>query len=140
MQVFHTAGVPPSIGSSIRPIIGWTRNRRVALRNKVSANSSSSGRAAAGAMPGTDALVGVALAGWGRDEEGRRVVLVSTEWSSGAMRDVLFFRARGASKGRPCWRRGLGNRVFMPIEHTVVIHERPLLVGFFLVLFGRGGP
>src|SRR5207244_10584233 len=43
MQVFHTAGVPPSIGNSSLPIIGWTRNSRVALTNSVKANNGSSG-------------------------------------------------------------------------------------------------
>src|SRR5437870_5313031 len=38
MQVFHTAGVPPSSGSTILAIIGWTKNRSVELRNSVTAS------------------------------------------------------------------------------------------------------
>src|SRR5438874_10205314 len=37
MQVFHTAGVPPSLGRIILAIIGWTRNKSVALTNSVTA-------------------------------------------------------------------------------------------------------
>jgi hypothetical protein len=37
MQVFQTAGVPPSAGRIILAIIGWTRNSRVALTNSVRA-------------------------------------------------------------------------------------------------------
>src|SRR5947209_8228857 len=43
MQVFHTAGVPPSIGNSSLPIIGWTRNSSVALTNSGKANNGSGG-------------------------------------------------------------------------------------------------
>jgi hypothetical protein len=32
MQVFQTAGVPPNIGRIIFAIMGWTRNKREALR------------------------------------------------------------------------------------------------------------
>src|SRR5947209_17865727 len=73
MQVFHTAGVPPSIGRSILPIIGWTRNSSVALTNRVSANRSSSGRAAnrKGHLRGWRAGRGIRPAGAGG---GRRVV------------------------------------------------------------------
>src|SRR5262245_2281937 len=39
MQVFQTAGVPPRRGRTIFPTIGWTRNRRVALTNRVTPNS-----------------------------------------------------------------------------------------------------
>ena len=35
MQVFHTAGVPPSSGRIILPTIGWTRNSSVAPTNSV---------------------------------------------------------------------------------------------------------
>src|SRR5690242_3531016 len=35
MQVFQTAGVPPSIGRIILAIIGWTRKSRNALRKMV---------------------------------------------------------------------------------------------------------
>src|SRR5262249_44983880 len=35
MQVAHTAGVPPNLGSSILATIGSTRNSRVALANSV---------------------------------------------------------------------------------------------------------
>src|SRR5689334_11365372 len=35
MQVFHTAGVPPSSGSSSRPTYGSRLNIRKALKNKV---------------------------------------------------------------------------------------------------------
>lgn len=38
MQVFHTAGVPPSSGNRILPNIGCSTNIRVALVNKVPAN------------------------------------------------------------------------------------------------------
>ena len=37
MQVFQTAGVPPSLGKIILPIIGWTKKRSEALENNVSA-------------------------------------------------------------------------------------------------------
>src|SRR5262245_20328630 len=37
MQVFQTWGVPPSLGSSIRAIIGWTRKSSVALTKSVRA-------------------------------------------------------------------------------------------------------
>src|SRR6516164_7333525 len=43
MQVFHTAGVPPSSGRVILPTMGSTRNSRVALQNSVSANTISIG-------------------------------------------------------------------------------------------------
>src|SRR5262249_26782611 len=43
MQVFQTAGVPPSRGRIILAMIGWTRNRRVALTKSVSAKSSRTG-------------------------------------------------------------------------------------------------
>src|SRR5262249_34874291 len=39
MQVFQTAGVPPSSGSTILAIIGCTRNSSVELRNSVQTNS-----------------------------------------------------------------------------------------------------
>src|SRR5205823_3237708 len=48
MHVFHTAGVPPSIGSSILPIIGWTRKSSVALTKRVAANKNSSGKETSG--------------------------------------------------------------------------------------------
>ena len=35
MQVFQTEGAPPSSGSSILAIIGWTQNNNDALRNNV---------------------------------------------------------------------------------------------------------
>ena len=38
MQVFQTAGVPPSKGSRILPNMGWSTNISVALMNKVPAN------------------------------------------------------------------------------------------------------
>lgn len=38
MQVFHTAGVPPSKGSRILPNIGCSTNINVALANRVAAN------------------------------------------------------------------------------------------------------
>src|SRR5947207_1316970 len=37
MQVFQTAGVPPSSGSTILPTIGCTKNSRKALVNRVRA-------------------------------------------------------------------------------------------------------
>src|SRR5262245_4151490 len=37
MQVFHTCGVPPSLGRIILPIIGWTRKRMKALTKSVAA-------------------------------------------------------------------------------------------------------
>ena len=37
MQVFHTAGVPPSLGRINLPTIGWTRKSSKALTNKVAA-------------------------------------------------------------------------------------------------------
>jgi UDP-N-acetylenolpyruvoylglucosamine reductase len=39
MQVFHTAGVPPSIGSTILANMGSTQNKRVALIKRVSAKN-----------------------------------------------------------------------------------------------------
>src|SRR5262249_54347119 len=39
MQVFHTAGVPPSSGRIIFPTIGWSKNRSAALKNSVRENS-----------------------------------------------------------------------------------------------------
>src|SRR5262245_40121392 len=39
MQVFQTAGVPPSSGSTILAIIGCTRNSNDELRNSVQMNS-----------------------------------------------------------------------------------------------------
>ncbi len=39
MQVFQTIGAPPSMGSTIFATIGWTRNSRNALTNKVDVNS-----------------------------------------------------------------------------------------------------
>src|SRR4051812_31880703 len=39
MQVFHTAGEPPSSGSSRRATSGCTRNNSAALRNSVAVNS-----------------------------------------------------------------------------------------------------
>ena len=39
MQVFQTEGAPPSSGSSILAIIGWTQNNNAALRNKVAENN-----------------------------------------------------------------------------------------------------
>src|ERR1044071_2239555 len=39
MQVFQTDGAPPSSGSSILAIIGWTQNNKPALRNNVAANN-----------------------------------------------------------------------------------------------------
>jgi hypothetical protein len=38
MHVFHTMGLPPARGSTIRAIIGSTRNIIAALVNTVSAN------------------------------------------------------------------------------------------------------
>src|SRR5438270_12353001 len=42
MQVFHTAGVPPSKGSTILANIGWTRNSSAELRNRVPAKRTGS--------------------------------------------------------------------------------------------------
>src|SRR5688500_6289874 len=39
MQVFHTAGVPPSSGRMIRPTIGWTTNSSAALRKMAAVNA-----------------------------------------------------------------------------------------------------
>src|SRR6187200_233437 len=39
MQVFHTCGVPPSLGKIILPIIGWTKNSINALMNSVIAKT-----------------------------------------------------------------------------------------------------
>src|SRR5262245_40844690 len=39
MQVFHTCGVPPSLGKIILPIVGWTRNSMNALTNSVTAKN-----------------------------------------------------------------------------------------------------
>jgi hypothetical protein len=39
MHVFQTAGVPPSSGSTIFAIIGWTMKRSEELRNNVAANN-----------------------------------------------------------------------------------------------------
>src|SRR5262245_62402091 len=39
MQVFHTAGAPPSSGSTIFATIGCTTNRRLALTKAVKANN-----------------------------------------------------------------------------------------------------
>src|SRR6516162_3780180 len=41
MQVFHTAGVPPSSGVLSLPIMGWTAINRLALVNSVSAKTAS---------------------------------------------------------------------------------------------------
>jgi hypothetical protein len=41
MQVPHTAGEPPRSGRTILAIIGWTQNRRSALRKSVRAKSKS---------------------------------------------------------------------------------------------------
>ena len=41
-QVFQTDGEPPSSGSTMRAIIGSTRNIRNALKNKVPANRTTS--------------------------------------------------------------------------------------------------
>jgi hypothetical protein len=38
MQVFHTAGVPPSRGNSIFATIGWTEKSNAALTNNVMPN------------------------------------------------------------------------------------------------------
>jgi hypothetical protein len=38
MQAFHTAGLPPSNGSTIFPTIGWTMNNSEALTKRVAAN------------------------------------------------------------------------------------------------------
>jgi hypothetical protein len=35
MQAFQTDGVPPKMGSSILPAMGWIKKSRNALRNKV---------------------------------------------------------------------------------------------------------
>src|SRR5437867_11543457 len=35
MQVFQTAGLPPKYGSTILPIIGWSRKSRAALTKSV---------------------------------------------------------------------------------------------------------
>ncbi len=43
MQVFHTAGVPPSLGNTILAIIGWTRNSKLALTKSVQAKKKSKG-------------------------------------------------------------------------------------------------
>jgi hypothetical protein len=40
MQVFQTAGDPPRKGRINFAINGWTKNKRVALRNNVTANRS----------------------------------------------------------------------------------------------------
>jgi hypothetical protein len=40
MQVFQTAGVPPSFGKIIWAIMGWMRKREKALTNSVTANRS----------------------------------------------------------------------------------------------------
>jgi hypothetical protein len=39
MHVFHTAGVPPSSGSTILAIMGWTTNSSDELRKSVTAKS-----------------------------------------------------------------------------------------------------
>src|SRR5579885_1905346 len=44
MQVFHTAGDPPSIGRIILPIIGSMRNSRSALAKRVDAKTTSMSR------------------------------------------------------------------------------------------------
>src|SRR5260370_28943992 len=41
MQVFQTAGVPPSNGRIILPISGWKKKKREALTNSVRAKKSS---------------------------------------------------------------------------------------------------
>ncbi len=41
MQVFHTAGEPPSSGKAILPNMGCTRNSNSALTNRVMENSGS---------------------------------------------------------------------------------------------------
>jgi hypothetical protein len=38
MQVFQTAGTPPSSGKTIFPIMGWTPNDKAALRKSVAEN------------------------------------------------------------------------------------------------------
>src|SRR5436305_12567859 len=130
MQVFHTAGVPPSIGRSILPIIGWTRNSSVALTNRVSANRSSSGRAAnrKGHLRGWRAGRGIRPAGAGG---GRRVVCSlkhrrgpnakkscpvrgkGRAGGGGEGKTPLNFLVRGRSAG-PEQRRGRLNGAFMP--------------------------
>ena len=40
MHVFHTAGVPPSSGSSIFAIIGWIEKRSAELTKIVTPNNS----------------------------------------------------------------------------------------------------
>src|SRR5439155_13598615 len=40
MQVFHTWGVPPSLGKIILPTMGWTRKSKNALTNSVMAKKS----------------------------------------------------------------------------------------------------
>jgi hypothetical protein len=42
MHVFQTAGVPPRRGKTILANIGWTENKRKALRNRVLTNNGTS--------------------------------------------------------------------------------------------------
>ena len=53
MQVFHTAGVPPSSGRIILPIIGWTRNSSEALTNSVSGRTAAARELLASVRPGS---------------------------------------------------------------------------------------
>jgi hypothetical protein len=57
MHVFQTAGDPPSRGRTILPIIGWTRNRRLALKKSVTAKRKGKGIPPAEGAGGKVALV-----------------------------------------------------------------------------------
>src|SRR5262245_21902559 len=71
MQVLQTWGVPPSLGSSILAIIGWTRKSSVALRKSVAANSAGTGTTSGGGRPGGAERYGEVLGkGLGESEFG----------------------------------------------------------------------
>ena len=63
MQVFHTAGVPPSSGSTMRPNIGCTRNSRNALVKMAAVNTASTARPRPVDTPGWAVAAGMARAG-----------------------------------------------------------------------------
>src|SRR5687767_6904692 len=106
MQVFHTAGEPPSSGSTILPNIGCTRNSSPALVNTAAVNVASSGSA----KPAGARSAGAAAAAVGTDsnDDDKRACGAGCEggarrepsWAGGCVRGAPAYPPAGAARPR----------------------------------------
>src|SRR5439155_26690085 len=82
MHVFHTAGVPPSSGSTIFAIIGWTRNSSDELRKSVTTSRM---------------IMECEVEWWGKRDAGRNSATLAERWHPGFSSDRKVTKAEWAS-------------------------------------------